>query len=320
MKAYLYDAEGRDRAIEIGDDSPPEIGDNSLLWVEMTTRERAAIEEAARLFDLDEDSVADLLDEDLRPRIDNYGAYYQIAVMTAPGHEEPGNGHRLDFLVGERWVITVHDGALDFFEGFRAQDKAETMIGALSAQGLAASLLDWHLATFFEAVGHVEAAVDRLDDLVLTQPNSRFLLARMVTLRRQVSQLRKRLVGQRLVFYGLARPDFALVAQGPAAAHYGSLAQRYERALDEVERGRDLVVGSFELLNSRTTLQTNQLVKALTFVTAIIGFCAAVAGLFGMNFEARVLTTGDGGFYAVVGGLALFGLVSWIVARWRGWV
>ena len=319
MKAWRYDADGHDEEVEIDAGAVSRLGEHCLLWAELNSRDRAVLEEAAELFGLDSDSIEDILQKEAAPHLDNYGSYYQIALLTAPVHEKPKDSRRLDMLVGDKWVITVHDGPLDVFERFRDQDKAETMIGALSAQALAASLLDWHLATFFGVIAGVEGAVDRLDDLVLTQPNSGMLLGRMVTLRRQVSQVRARLAAQRPVFYGLARSDFSLVASNEAAPHYQSLAQRFERALDEVERARDLVVGSFELMNSRTSLQTNELVKLLTVVTVIIGFCGAVAGVFGMNFDANWTKLGDTGFFLTVGGLLLFSIAALVAAKLAKW-
>ena len=126
--------------------------------------------------------------------------------------------------------------------------------------------------------------------------------------------------GQRDVFYGLSRPDFALVTDSGAAPFYEALAVRFERAIDEVERSRDLVVGSFELFTSRTGQQTNDLVKILTFLTAIVGFCAAIAGLMGMNFKLAFFETGMFGFALVTGGLLLLGLISVAYARYREWI
>jgi Mg2+ and Co2+ transporter CorA len=194
------------------------------------------------------------------------------------------------------------------------------MIGLLSPQALAASLLDWHLGEFFQEVSRLEISVDRLDERVLRETSSSSLLGRMVAMRRRVSKLRGLLVRQRNVFYGLSRPDFALVTDAGALPFYQSLAGRFERALDEVERARDLVTGSFELFTSRSSQQTNDLVKILTFVTAIIGFCAAVAGLLGMNFQLAFFATGYHGFLAVTGSLVMIAMLALAYARHRRWI
>ena len=95
------------------------------------------------------------------------------------------------------------------------------------------------------------------------------LLDQVVSGRRYVSGLRRTLAPQRSVFYGLSRPDFALVAESSAAVHFKSLEHRFERALDTVEHGRELVQGSFDLYTTRVAETTNLLIRRLTFLSLI---------------------------------------------------
>ena len=336
-KAFLYDADGRDREVPVGEDMLVGLDERSLLWIDCDDRHDEALARVAALIDI---SPACLLgDGEVRPTLDNYGSHFHFRVNAAPQHHEdlpegdraaanpkPGADHDnvrtpgIDFVVCEKVLVTVHDGPVGCLDRFRRQDKADTLIGLLSPQALAASLLDWHLGAFFDEVTRIEASVDRLDERVLRETAHKGLLGRMVAMRRRVSKLRALLVGQRDVFYGLSRPDFALVTDSGTAGFYQALSARFERALDEVERARDLVTGSFELFTSRSSQLTNDLVKILTFVTAIIGFCAAVAGLLGMNFQLSIFQTGFRGFLAVTTGLALTALLSVVYARHRQWI
>ena len=279
-----------------------------------------------------------------RPSLDNYGEFFRFGVDSAPAPTEAkAEGQEkkrsrsaalepdpvypdvagsvgIVFLVGQKWLLTIHDGAVPSLLRFRNQDKVETSIGLLTPQTLAASLLDWHLGEYFQEVSRIEAAVDRLDERVLRETATKTLLGRIVSLRRRVSKLQALLVAQRDIFYGLSRPDFALITDSGASPYYEALAGRFERALDEVERTRDVVVGSFDLFTSRTAQQTNDLVKLLTFITAVIGFCAAAAGLMGMNFQVSLFESGYLGFGIVTGGLLLSALIAIVIARRRGWI
>lgn len=340
VKAYLYDADGTDREVALDDIAVDKLTKEELLWIDVSERDPSLLSRISTILQLQPDTWD--IHEDNRTELANFRDYFHCSVGTAPSpiaEFEPSGRHRrarrrylapvensvpgsvkLDFVVSERWVVTVHEGDVPALRRFREQDKADTVIGRLTGQALAASLLDWHLGEYFHEVSRIEEAVDKLDERVLRESTSQSLLGRMVALRRRVSKLRSLLVAQRQVFYGLSRPDFALVSASGATSHYEGLVSRFERAVDEVERTRDVVVGSFELFTSRTGQQTNDLVKVLTFVTAIIGFCAAIAGLMGMNFKADVFESGNAGFYAVTGGLTLLALISLAFARWRDWI
>ena len=333
LTSYLYDANGHDREVAIGD---IDVKDHSLLWIDTDGRDDAELGKLADVLDLEADALRPTYNCKA-PALDNHGHYFRFGVDTAPSHGANGEppsvddqeasreggvagSVRLDFLVGEKWLLTIHQAPVAFLHNFRAQDKAETGIGVLSPQTLAASLLDWHLGEYFHEVSLIEASTDKLEERILRHEANSQVLRRIVAVRRRIARLRAILVAQRDVFYGLSRPDFALVTDAGASPYYEALAGRFDRALDEVERARDVVVGSFDIYTARASQQTNELVKALTFITAIIGVCAAVAGLFGMNFTASVFEARDAGFYGVTFGLVGFALLALIVAKWRDWL
>jgi magnesium transporter len=336
VQAYLYDADGRDREVDLETVAVGKLRPDDLLWIDVPNRDESNLRRVATLLGVD--AAIWTASQPGRAQLENYREYFRFTVDTAPSSENhskmnqrspppsPGSENgmagsvQLDFIVAERWLVTVHSDAVPCLQRFREQDKADTLIGLLSGQALAASLLDWHLGEYFHEVSRIEAAVDKLDERVLRESASRLLLGRMVALRRRVSKLRSLLVAQREVFYGLSRPDFALVTDSGAAPFYESLVGRFERAVDEVERTRDVVVGSFELFTSRTGQQTNDLVKVLTFLTAIVGFCAAIAGLMGMNFKLAFFDTGLIGFAIVTGSLVFVALISVAYARFRKWI
>jgi magnesium transporter len=328
IKAYFYDADGHDQEVELDNASVGRLDERTLLWVDINGRDPAELKQVAGIFALDPSSIRQMLNPQEALYLDNYGDYFQFDVIGL-AHED-GNGvdraltkrrpEHLEFLVGPRWILTIHDGELPFLQAFRDQDKGETLIGALSPQALTASLLDWHLSDYFEAVTELEGFLDRLDEAMLGRSARRNLLPGVVGTRRRVSELRRLLGLQRSVFYGLSRPDFTQVVESDAAAHYRSLERRFERAVDAVDHARDLVNGSFELFTTRTAESTNDLVRRLTIVTTLLGFIGAVAGIFGMNFDTTFSHSGTAGFWAVLTAQLAVIVPALFIARRRGWI
>jgi Mg2+ and Co2+ transporter CorA len=327
VRGHLYDASAKDREIAVTPQIISQLHDRRILWIDLPRRQEAELERVAKLLKLDSRTLRDLK----RPRtslsLDNFGAYLQFSVLTSstsaarPLHgSTPEQDGRVDYLVGSNWVVTVHSGDAPYLEAFRAQDKGDTETGALSAGALSASLLDWHLGEYFAEVSRIVSDIDELDERILAQPSEERLLAEILAMRRRSSRLRRMLMAQRSVFYGLGRPDLGRARDDGTTAALVILAARFERAVDEAEHTRELSVGSFELFTSRSTQQTNDLVKALTFFTVIIGTTAAVAGLFGMNFDPPFFQTGSTGFFAVTIGLLAIGAVAWVVGRRRRWI
>ncbi|MES2722153.1 MAG: CorA family divalent cation transporter [Pseudomonadota bacterium] len=329
IRGQLYDAAAMDRQIEVTPEAVSQLQSGRILWIDLPRRDSDELSWLGQLLSLDKRTIEDLTTPRGALGVDNYGAYLQFAGLAAPGSADPRTARdrrtpdgdrRIDFLIGRNWVVTIHGTEVAYLEAFRAQDKGDTLTGALSAAALGASLLDWHLEEYFAEVSRIETAIDEVDEGILAEPSEDRLLEDILAIRRRSSRLRRALMVQRSVFYGLSRPDLGHGLDSDALAALAALASRFERAVDEAEHTRDLSVGSFELFTSRSAQQTNNLVKALTFFTVIIGTTAAVAGLFGMNFNPPFFQSGSGGFFAVTIALLTIGLSAWIIGRRRGWI
>ena len=310
--AFLYDAQGHDREIDL-DGTLPDLGDGRLLWIDLDRGDHPDVAAVLAMLELPEAAAA----TSDAPAVVRHQRYFQFAWLLASGSDP---GPKVDFLVGDRWLLTLRDGECPAFVAFREQDRAETLTGQLDAPALAASLLDWLIEEYFTAAAAIDSAIDGLDEAALLGRAERKALGRLASAQRRTARLRRRLAVQRQVVHSLLRPDFDPVVQSPALPHFQAVEAHFQRAVDAVDRARDSVVGSFELFATQTALDTNDLVKVLTFVTVIIGFAAAVAGIFGMNFQTSFTGTGEHGFHIVVGTMAAVSIGAAILARRRGWI
>jgi magnesium transporter len=320
LRALLYDAEGEDREIEPQPGLLDQISDQSLLWLDVGNREARVLGQTADVLAIDQSLLTALSASRPFQGVANFGEYLAYSVLTVPGDPREADGGRLDFVVGKNWLMTVHDREIAYLQAFRDQDCAETRTGALSGQAFAASLLDWHFEDYFNAVSAIESRIEQLDARILAKSAGREMLRDIVSVQHAIAALRRRLSAHRPVIYGLMRPDLAVQEGADRQQPYDRLGDRFERALDEVEHVRDLVIVSFDLLNSRLGQSTNDFVKALTFFTVVIGGVAAVAGLFGMNFDTPFFHTGQAGFFTVTGVLAMLALAGLIWARRSDWL
>lgn len=324
--AYLYDADGSDRPVDIDEFTTDRIADHQLLWIDVKCVEQADVMDVTAKLPVTNDTVRRIFDANERKHLDNYTDYFAFAVeipaqtANSPEASVSRDPAFLAFIVGDRWMLTIHNAEISYLKAFQAQDKGETKIGVLSPALLAASILDWHLAEFFRAAAKIEVDVDEIDEQILSEGADRKALTSIVAARRDASKLRKLISSQRPIFHGLTRPDFAVNADEHAASQFKALADRFDRAVDEVERTRDVVIGTFELFASMSSEETNDLVKALTFVTVVIGFSAAVAGLLGMNFEAPFYKTGMTGFVIASSIVVGLSVIAVIIAKLRHWI
>jgi magnesium/cobalt transport protein CorA len=319
--AVLYSADAPDQAIELGSQTLSGLTERQLLWIDLASPSPGEIDAVARLVGCRPSELA-LAEEDSRPGLVNYGDRFHVCAKAVSLTRSTDKLVResLSLVVGRNYVVTVHLADTDFLEQLRQREKGDSTIGALSAESFAASLLDRLLDTYFNALDVIVRDIDRVEILILGRQLPPQNLELLVAARRRIADLRRLLKAHRDVFYGMARPDFVATEHPEARLHFDALNKHYERAEDDLETARDLVVGSFELLSTRAAQKTNDTMRVLTFVTVMMGVLALVAGLLGMNFALPLFDTGMRGFVAVLVSMAAFAGVGLALAKRRGWI
>jgi magnesium transporter len=319
--AYLYDASGKDEEVQPEDVDIRKLKEKQLLWLNVKTRDEATLRRLADAVELQNIPIEAVMRTDQRPRIENYNHFFRFSISSVS--MEKGKGPEsvtIDFIVGRNFVVTVHEGTIDYFEEFRRREKGETRIGELDAESFLATLLDLHIVSYFQAMEEVERRVDEFDENVLKKEmDTERFLADMVKLRRNVSDLRRWLLPHRDVFYSLTRADFRQIAESDSAEEFKRLNNHFENAVDAVEKARETVLGVFDLYATKTSHRTNVFVQRLTFLTLITGSIAVIAGILGMNFKAEIFEH-ENGFWLTVAGLVLIAAGITAFARFRNWI
>jgi len=321
MRAILFDSTGKDRLLNGLTDLKGLVpSEKQLLWVDVLGGDASLAKQLAELLSLPNRAEAALLGKGTTPRLENGGKYFWLDVVAV----EDGSGLRfqgstLAIVAGPNTVLSVHNEPIHFIEEITAREAGETYLGSLSSTSFTASLLDWHLSTYFAAVARFEIAVERLEVEVLAE-NPRHCINELRELRKGASRLRRMLAPHRTVFAGLSRPDFRPQENEVADQHLLALDSRFEKAMDMVENARDLVIGSFELFSSQIAIATNIQMRVLTFATVVIGILACVAGMLGMNFDAPFFHTQGTGFWVASGVMVALAIVSIVIGKAKRWM
>ena len=58
-----------------------------------------------------------------------------------------------------------------------------------------------------------------------------------------------------------------------------------ERVLDAIENAREQMIGTFDVVTTRTTERTNDVMRILTVVSSLLLPSVVIAGVMGMNFQ-----------------------------------
>lgn len=322
IRAFLYSTDAPDRALDLAGIRPAELTANQLLWIDIENPADGDCRSVAEALGIAGDLLSLESGDGCRPSLSNFGDRFRLTATSVffEDTRSPLQRENLTLLAGRNVVVSVHVAKLPFIEELRGREKGDSDIGALSAESFIASLLDWLLGSYFSAVETLVRDVDRVEVAILGKKLPAQFLDALVQARKRIAELRRLLKSHRDVFHGLARPDFMATERPEDKPHFEALMRHYERAEDELESARDLVIGSFELLSTRASQATNDTMRTLTFATVLMGVLALVAGVMGMNFHAPFFDTGVAGFLVVIGSMAVLSVLAvWIGIR-RSWL
>lgn len=324
IKALLYSADAPDQELEPGSIEVRGLSERQLLWIDLASPSDEEVASVAQQVGCDAVLLRIGPGPRERPELSNHGDRFRLTAVAVglPHAEKKVVAQWLTLVAGPNFVVSLHESGVDFLDELRAREKGETAIGALSAESFVASLLDWLLNTYFRSLELVVKEIDTVEVAILGRRivgSTPGLVQVLINARRRVAELRRQLISHRDVFYGLARPDFMATETAAARPQFTALSGRLERAEDDVDHTRELVVGAFELLSMRAAQKTNDSMRALTFATVLLGSLALFAGVMGMNFELAFFRSGQRGFLLVTGGMLFLTAASVIIARWRKW-
>lgn len=310
----LYHAAGPDREIDVkpGMATPKA---NELLWIDT---DRSA--DALRAIDdaLGWDGVmARLEDASARPRVVIGRDVVRITVTGLKKGTDAPHPQAVDLITATNVVVSVHEAELEGLGLPLEVVAGETEFGALDESAFVAVLLDGILNGYFHAVEQIERRIDEYDERALRARLDDDLVSDLVGLRRRVAVLRRALNPQREVFYTLERPG--LVLGDSEGAAWPQIADRFRQAVEAIENARELLVGTFDIVISRSGERTNDVMRVLTVVSSVLLPSVVIAGIMGMNFKPGFFDDPQNFVLVVVAMIALaVGIL--LFARFKHWI
>lgn len=317
LRARLYDAKSDDREVEVRGDEVRGLTDEQLLWVDLDERDDAALTDLGEALALEPQILSNLRTDSHRPRLVRFDERILITLGALETAQHEVERRELDVVVGRNTVVTVHDGPVSALSDFEDQLGGETRLGALDAGAFMAALVDSVLAAYFAEVERIERDIDALDQVALRFNSGDQFLDAVVHLRLRIATVRRALTPNREALSPLVRPDFEVRQE--LGSIWPGIVERLERAIEGVEKARELLVGSLDIYLGRAAQKSNDVMKLLTLVSAVALPSIVLAGIMGMNFKLPFFENSDN-FWVVIGSMVVLALVILGFARWRRWI
>lgn len=316
IETLLSAADGTDREVDLREKAIKRIGDDQLLWIDISGDDPDEVRIVREALDLDE-SVVEALGKELRvpdAAVLEGGVQLTLLWLDNEGLDAPVP---IQVVAGDGWVISRHPDHLERLASQREKVMDQREIGSLRPVEFVVAIMGWHLDGFSDVVEHLERAVDRLDEEALSGDGD--LLGRLVAMRQRIARARRIAALHTDVYAEIARPDFLPSLQEADTELLLHTTERLERTLASISNVRDMLIGTFDVHMTRTAQHTNDTMRVLTLTSVILLPAVVVAGIMGMNFQVDLFERPEL-FWVVIGFMVVMAATTLLVARWRGWL
>lgn len=257
-----------------------------MLWIDLdqpSPDEASAILE--KLFGFHPLAIEDCLAESSLPKLENYDDYLYLvahAIGPAPDGDVRFTATKLDAFLGPGYLVTCHRRPLKTIQAVadRLRQSPSPVRGPDRILHQVLDSLVEGSQPILAALGH---EVDRVENGVFREISADELFPLVVSLRKDLSRLRRLMNPQSQVIASLAAEKTKLIR--PAIVPYlRDVGDDLARIETQAGAWADQLILSFRIYLNKSSHEANQGIKVITAITALTLPPLLVGGWFGMNF------------------------------------
>ncbi|MNX81894.1 Magnesium transport protein CorA [compost metagenome] len=279
---YLDPETGRVQDVPRGEVCPRPKG---ILWIDLEVTDRADVEWLKGCFGFHPLALEDCLKSGQRPKLDHYDGYAFLDFYAAAFDPEKARlkTEEIDLFLGEGYLVTAHKAPMPVLDEVRQRWETATESTTGGASYLLYILLGTVVDAYFPVVDQMEEQLEVLEEM-LFERFEQSVITRIFTLKKDLLLMRKVVAPTRDVCLLLLRRESHLIAPG-TAIYLQDVYDHLIRVADSIDTYRDLVSGAVDAYLSVTANRTNDTMKRLTSISAVLMSVTLVAGIYGMNFQ-----------------------------------
>lgn len=329
MEIFLYrkDAESIEEGFSAEDIPELLANESNLVWVDLQGENKEQIDAAKdillNIFGFHRLTVEDCVEIRHQPKVEAFEKYlFFIVHGIKPGETNPANfaTKELDGYLGSNFVVTFHTQRFQSIKKVKKNIRNSTFVCKRGAAYLLHHILDELVDLYMPLVDDYDRAINDLEDRVFDMRNSdNAILGEIMDLRRSVARLKRISSRQLEVLYRMSHGEFPQIPEN-VLPFFRDVNDHLLRISDIAESYRDLVASLFDIHFSVVGNRTNDVMKTLAVLSAIILPLSLIAGIYGMNFENMPELRSASGYYLTLGVMAFITIILLLYFWRRGWI
>ena len=310
------------------DELPGLLADETnVVWVDLKGETDEDIDEAKEVlenvFKFHRLTIEDCIETRNQPKIEAFPDYLYFIVHGVKPEETTSSNFttkELDGYLGKNFVVTFHREPFLSLKLVKQHIRSNTYSIQRGAAYLLHQILDRLVDLYMPLVDDFDVSINKLEARVFQmRKTNNSILGEIMDLRRSVARLKRISSRQMEVLYRLSHGEFPQIPSN-TLPFFRDVHDHLLRISDLAENYRDLIGGLFDIHFAVVSNKTNEVMKTLAVLSAILLPLTLIAGIYGMNFDPLPGPKSEYGFWMTIASMAVITLLLLVYFWRRGWI
>jgi magnesium transporter len=244
------------------------------------------MEEITTAFGFDKLIIADVMDTQRRPSVQEYSNCISISIKMLQQNEETGkiSSENLSLLITDSVLISFQEKKGDVFEPVRERIRNQKRrIRAGGTDYLAYALIDIVVDNYIYIVGVLGEKIETLEETLLQEPR-KSVIDEIYNYKRELNYIRKNIMPAKEMILTLSKMESEFIDES-TYVHYKELLDNINQATESSETYREILSDQLNIYHTTISSKLNDVMKFLTIFSVIFIPLTFIAGIYGTNFE-----------------------------------
>lgn len=322
---YYFSHAGKPLRVASVDEALTAAKEGGFVWLNYCQPQKEELTALIEPLGLHSLAIEDCFDDQQIPKIEDFPGNTFLLFNAFEYSNKKLWIREIDLFLGPNFLVTVSqrdDGDRPVLENVAHIVERDIRNAQRGAAFLMHVILDSVVDKKYLAIEALEDELDAVEEAMLADA-SNFNPGELVRLRRDLLSLRKSLFHEREILVKICRKDCPYIPDR-AIFHYRDIYDHLAKFFELIETYRDIVTSLMEtylsILNNqmtKTSNETNVIVRRLTFITTIFMPLSLLAGIGGMS-EWSMMTGPENwriAYPVFLAGMVVIGVINYYMLK-----
>ena len=244
------------------------------------------MEEIVKGFQLDKLVIANVMDTQTRPRVQEFSNCIFLSIKMLQ-HNEKNDSitvENLSLIITDSVIISFQEKKGDVFEPVRERIRNQRKrIRNSGTDYLAFALLDIVIDNYIYIISTLGDKIEGLEESLLLDPK-KSVIDDINSYKRELNFLRKNINPAKEMILSLSKMESEFIAEN-TYVYYKELLENINQATESSDSYREILSDQLNIYHTTISSRLNDIMKFLTVFSVIFIPLTFIAGIYGTNFD-----------------------------------